>query len=66
MIVAAGGEYGVQEEQGGLVCQGNFETGEVGEVINSARAEEFQQMVQGRQAYSISVMQTVPRKEPQK
>lgn len=46
--VTAGGDYAVRDEQDRLVCQGNFETGEVSEAINSARAEEFQRMVQGR------------------
>jgi hypothetical protein len=57
--VMAGDEYAVRDEQGGLVCQGNFETGEVGEAMNSARAEEFQRMVQERS-------QSAPRKELQK
>lgn len=46
--VMASGDYTVRDEQDKLVCQGNLETGEVGEAMNSTRAEEFQRMVQGR------------------
>jgi hypothetical protein len=64
--VMAGGDYTVQDEQGGLVCQGNFETGEVGEAMNTIRAEEFQWMVQKHKAYGISEMKSVPKGELQK
>lgn len=64
--VMADGDYAVWDEQGGLVCQGNFETGEVGEPMNSARAEEFQRMVQGHKADNISEMQSPRRRELQK
>jgi hypothetical protein len=62
----ADGDYAVRDEQDRLVCQGNFEKGEVGEAMNSARAEEFQQMVQGRKAYSISETPTTSKRVLQK
>jgi hypothetical protein len=62
----ADGDYAVRDEQDRLVCQGNFEMGQVHEAMNSARAGEFQQMVQGHKAYGISETQTVPKGERQK
>jgi hypothetical protein len=52
--VMADGDYAVRDEQGGLVCQGNFETGDVGEPMNSTKAEEFQRMVQERSRHISS------------
>ncbi|MBW4474960.1 MAG: hypothetical protein KME45_31960 [Stenomitos rutilans HA7619-LM2] len=58
--VMAGGDYAVRDEQDRLVCQGNFETGEVGEPMNFAKAEEFQRMVQGR-SLRVSVNEAAPK-----
>lgn len=58
--VMAGGDYAVRDEQDRLVCQGNFETGDVGKPMHPAKAEEFQRMVQGR-SRRVSVDEAAPK-----
>lgn len=48
-IAAKNGDYTVEDNQGNLICQGNFETGEMRQPMHQSSVDEFQQMTQPRE-----------------
>jgi hypothetical protein len=48
-IASSNGSYTVEDNQGRLVCQGNFTAGTVSQPISQTDSDEFQQMLQPRE-----------------
>ncbi len=48
-IAAKNGDYTVEDNQGKLICEGNFETGEMRQPMHQSSVDEFQQMTQPRE-----------------
>ena len=60
-IAAKNGDYTVEDNQGRLICQGNFETGEMRQPMHQSSVDEFQQMTQPRETASRKKQSIVER-----